>query len=169
MTTIKECLGFLAMIKTYGIMFVGVLILISAIGFLYNTISGNYKKSPSSKISYLPECTEDEIKNKKCKIEISYTDGTTIYKDPIIDPNPEAKVGNVTVFYKEHNPKSYTITNNPYLLPGMFSCVACVTLSIGLVRLMILTSKDGAAIVGMYDFFAFFGSGKRKNIGGFVL
>ena len=150
METIRDGLGFYAMINTYGMIFIGVVLLISAIAFLYFIITSNYKKSPNSKLSYSPDCNADEIKNNKCKIEVTYTDGTTIYKNPVSDP--KATVGDVTVFYKEREPKSYTITESPYIPPGLFSFLACVMLTIGIVRLMILrSSKEGAAILGGLD------------------
>ena len=150
METVRDGLGFYAKIKTYGIIFVGVLILISAIGFLYNTIKGNYKRSPSSKISYLTNCNEEEIKNNTCKKEIIYTDGTNTYKNNLDDS--KLSTGEVTLFYKEHDPHSYQITENLYIFPGFFSCVACGILIFGIARLMIIrSSKNAAAFMGGLD------------------
>lgn len=150
MKTVRDGLGFYAKIKTYGIIFLGVLILISAIGFLYNTITGNYKKSPNSKISYSTECNDEEITNNKCKKELIYTDGTNVYENNIDDP--KRSVGYVTLYYKEHDPKSYQITEHLYALPGFFSCVACGILTFGIARLMIIrSSKNAAAFMGGLD------------------
>jgi hypothetical protein len=154
MNTVKEGLGFYALIKTYGIIFLGILFLLSALAFLFKVVNGNYKKSPNSKISYYTivnstECTNYEIQNNLCKLQLVYSDGTTIYKN---DTPPESKIGDTTVFYEDKNPKSYMVTPSPYMAPGMFSCIASIILIAGVVRLLIIrSSKDGAALMGGLD------------------
>jgi len=154
METVKSGLGFYAYAKTYGIIFIGVLLVISAIAFLFKVINGNYKKSPSSKVGYytvadLNECTDYEVANNLCKLQLVYSDGSNIYKN---DTDPKTKVGETTVFYEQKNPKSYMITPNPYIFPGGFSCFACIILTVAFVRLMIMrSSKDAAAVIGGLD------------------
>jgi hypothetical protein len=134
--------------------FVGVILLVSAIAFLFRVVNGNYQKSPNSSVGYytvkdLIECTDYEIKSNLCKLQLVYTDGTNIYKN---DTDPKTHVGPTTVFYEERNPRSYMVTPSPYVFPGIFSCIACLTITVALVRLMIMRStKDGAAIIGGLD------------------
>jgi hypothetical protein len=154
METLKGGLSLYAYFNTYIMIFIGIIILISAIAFLYKVITGNYQKSPSSKVGYyaittLNECSQYEINNNLCKLQLEYSDGTNIYKDNI---DPKTTVGNTTVFYEQKNPKSYMVTTSPYIFPGGFSFFACVTLIIGFARLMLIRSnKNAAAIIGGLD------------------
>ena len=156
METVKSGLEFYALFKTYIGIVIGVLILCSAISLLVNIINSNYQKSPSSKIGYYTktdsvECSTYEVTNNLCDLKVSYTDGTTNYNEPI--PNStNTQVGATTVFYQKENPKSYMITPSPYIFPGGLSCVACLALTFGIIRLLIIrSSSDAAAIVGGLD------------------
>jgi hypothetical protein len=154
MDTVKEGLSLYAYLNTYGMIFMGVLILISAIGILFKIITGNYQKSPSSTVDYytianLTKCSQYEITNNLCKLQLEYSDGTNIYK---YDIDSKTKVGDTTVFYEQKNPKSYMITPSPYIIPGVFSCIACLTLFYAIGRLIIMrSSSNAAAIIGGID------------------
>jgi hypothetical protein len=135
-------------------MFLGILFLISAIAFLIKIRTSNYKKSPSSKIGYytianLSECSDYEIKNNLCKLQLVYSDGKDIYKNNI---KSDSNIGDTTVFYEQKNPKSYMVTPSPYLFPGFFYCIGYIILIYAIIRLIIIkSSKDGAAALGGLD------------------
>ena len=126
----------------------------------------NYKKSPQSKISYYfinkdYECSPDDISKNLCQLKLQYTDGVTIYKEPV---DPKSNVGDTSVFYEQKNPKSYMITSTPYIFPGFFSCIACIILTFALIRLYIIrSSKDGAAIIGGLDVVSNFNGSRSHN------
>jgi hypothetical protein len=155
METVKTGLGMYAYMQTFSMIFVGVLLLAIGIFLLYQVINNNYKKSPSSKVDYytitnLTECNQDEINNNLCKLQLVYSDGTTIYKNNV-DP-VKTKVGDTSVFYAEKNPKSYIVTPSPYIFPGGFSCFACIIFITAIIRLIIIrSSKEAAAVVGGMD------------------
>jgi hypothetical protein len=154
METVKSGLGLYANIKTYGMIFFGVLLLCSAIAFLIKVINANYQKSPKSKIGYYfinedNECLPNDISNNLCQLKVQYTDGMTVYKEHV---DQKSQVGDTTVFYEQKNPKSYMIAPTPYLFPGMFSCFASIILIFAIIRLTIIkSSKDGAALIGTMD------------------
>ena len=166
METVKSGLGLYANIKTYGMIFFGILILCSAIAFLIKVMTTNYKKSPQSKISYYfinkdYECSPDDISKNLCQLKLQYTDGVTIYKEPV---DPKSNVGDTSVFYEQKNPKSYMITPSPYLFPGICSCIACMILIFAVIRLTIIkSSKNGAALIGTLDILSDTMSRFRKN------
>lgn len=154
METIKGSLGLYAYIKTYGMIFISVLMIISAIFFFIKIIKGDYVKSPSSKIDFytipeLNDCPENDKNTPLCKLQLVYTDGDTIYK---YDTDKKSKVGNTTVFYEKHNPQSYMQAESPYIFPSMISCVSIIILIFALIRLFIIKSDSGAAaVVGGLD------------------
>ena len=166
METIKNGLTFYAYIKTFGFIFFGIILLVCAIAFLFYIINNNYQKAKNSKVDYynitnLNKCNDDEVKKNLCKLQLEYTDGSNVYK---YDTEPNRKVGNTSVFYQQENPKSYMVTPSPYIFPGIVSCFACIILTISIIRLIIMRSKDGAAAVGVFDVASSLFSGNGNNI-----